>query len=61
MNNYDVKRLALVFAKQAEIEGMKAKNCRCCDDGEALAYSEYDFNNSANDLRNIAAMHDEQL
>ena len=29
MNNYDVKRLALILAVQSEIDGMKAENDMC--------------------------------
>lgn len=51
MNSYDVKRLALVLALQAEIEGMKA-------DGR---YIEQNFLDKAEELRELAYKHDEQL
>ena len=58
MTTYDVKRLALVLAIQAEIEGMKIYNLKNPDN---LGYGEEDFNSMADKLRNIAASHDEQL
>lgn len=61
MNHYDVKRLALILAIQAEIEGMKAFNKERELNGASLGYSEQDFNHMANQLRELAAKHDEQL
>lgn len=58
MNNYDVKRLALVFAVQAEIEGMKAENSQRPDD-QRYVYG--DFWQKAEELRKLAYCHDEQL
>ena len=61
MNDYyNVKRLALVLAVQAEIEGMKAQNIACSARNPKF-YSEEEFNNKAEDLRNLAYAHDEQL
>jgi len=61
MNNYDVRRLALVLAIQAEIEGMKAENkyreINCHD----LTYGDGDFEVKATELRNLVYSHDEQL
>jgi len=61
MNEYDVRRLALVFAIQSEIEGMKADNKQresCC---ESMAYVDSDFREKAEELRGIAYAHDQQL
>ena len=61
MNEYDVKRLALVFAIQAEIEGMKAENIIRTNSNYALAYNVEEFDNKATELRQIASMHNDQL
>ena len=61
MDNYDVKRFALVLAVQADIEGMKAKNKerqRECGDN---AWGEENFDQKAEELRNLAYCHNEQL
>lgn len=61
MNEYDVKRLALVLVVQAEIEGMKAENkireVRDC----SPAYNEGDFQDKAEKLKDLAFIHNEQL
>jgi hypothetical protein len=61
MNNYDVKRLALILAIQAEIEGMKAENKFREINGHDLTYGDGDFEIKATELRNLAYAHDEQL
>ena len=61
MNEYDVKRLALVFAVQAEIEAMKAKNFEREDAGMSHAYDEMEFWNRSEELREIASKHNDQL
>ena len=63
MNHYDVKRLALVLAVQAEIEGMKAENAATIQNGygNPLPYGEQQFKDKAEELRSLAYMHDEQL
>ena len=61
MNEYDVKRLALVLAIQAEIEGMKAENKQREMMNESQAYVCSDFQAYAEELRNIAYKHNEQL
>ena len=55
MEHYDVIRLAHVLAVQAEIEGMKAanENRRQVDGG--MAYIESDFNEKAEELRQLAS------
>jgi hypothetical protein len=61
MNNYDVKRLALVLAIQAEIEGMKAENKYREKNGHDLTYGNADFDDKAFELRSLANAHDEQF
>lgn len=61
MGSSDVRRLALVLAIQAEVEGMKADNqyreCR----GESISYGDNEFVSKAEELRNLAHAHDDQL
>ena len=61
MTDYTVKRLALVLAVQAEIEGMKVANRERDIAGFALAWPESCFNNAAEELKTLASKHDEQL
>lgn len=61
MDHYTVKRLALIMAVQAEIEGMKVVNAYCILLGEKPQYKESDFVDKAMDLRSLAYAHDEQL
>lgn len=61
MNVYDIKRLALVLAVQAEIEGMKIANLQRLDRDEAPAFNEGDFDDKAEELRVLASKHDHQL
>ena len=61
MNEYDVKRLALVLAVQAEIEGMKAENTQRNQMNYSLAYTDADFHEKAEELRNLANSHNEQI
>ena len=51
-----VKRLALVLAIQAEIEGMKIHNRLCVD-----KYQQHDFDAKAEELRSLAYAHTQQL
>ena len=55
MCDYDVKRLALVLAIQAEIEGMKALNMERASQDYTLAYDELAFCEKADELRALAA------
>jgi len=57
-NFYNIKRLALVFAIQAEIEGMKTRNE---DKSSAEPFNEHDFYAKAEELRRLAYAHNEQL
>ena len=61
MNEYDVKRLALVLAVQAEIESMKAENQQRDVEGNSPTYKKEAFNIKAEELRNLAYAHNEQL
>ena len=61
MNKYDIKRLALVLAIQAEIEGMKAENAYTRNTGDYVAYTEKPFLEKADELRNIAYANDDQF
>lgn len=57
MDHYDVKRLALVLAVQAEIEAMKAHNAT----DNFQKYPETEFWDRAKKLENLAYAHNEQL
>ena len=59
MNDYTVKRLALVLAIQAEIDGMKLANS--LQDYGREPYTDNDFKSKAEELRTLAYAHDEQL
>jgi hypothetical protein len=61
MNHYDVKRLALVLALQAEIEGMKAENTQRELWLHELTYNEGHFQEMAEKIRYVAHCHNEQL
>ena len=61
MSKYDIKRLALVIALQAEIEGMKADNENRKQLGNSMAYVDKHFQYVANELRELANKHNEQL
>lgn len=61
MNEYDVKRLALLYALQAEIEGMKAENKQRQVLGESMAYTASQFGEMAEQIRELAYKHNEQL
>jgi hypothetical protein len=58
---YNVRRLALVLAIQAEIEGMKADNMLREQNNESPAYSYNAFSDKAEELRSMAYAHNEQL
>jgi len=62
MTIYDVKRLAMVLAVQAEIEGMKVANWeREINGHEAPAFPETAFFYASEQLMELASKHDEQL
>lgn len=61
MNGYDVKRLALILALQAEIEAMKAENAKMEHENNDVIYDGSDFSEMADKLRNLAYCRNEQL
>ena len=61
MTYYNVKRLALVLSIQAEIEGMKATNKKRELEEYAILYVCADFDAKAEELKELAYKHDEQL
>ena len=61
MTTYDVKRLALVLAIQAEIEAMKVANAERDLPSEVAAYGESHFFGKAQELKDLAAKHDHEL
>lgn len=61
MNEYDVKRLALVLAVQARIEGMKAENENRKQENYTMAYNEEAFRELSMDLENLAYAHNDQF
>ena len=61
MERMDVRRLALVLSKQAEIEAMKIENVIREQQGLTPAYTSEMFLDKANDLVNLAYAHDEDL
>ena len=61
MNEYDVKRLGLILALQAEIEGMKVENLVREQDNLAVAYDNSQFQHMAEQLRELSYAHNEQL
>lgn len=58
-NEYNVRRLALILAIQAEIEAMKAENLRFAQ-GECPTFTNEHFDDKAAELRNLAYAHNEQ-
>lgn len=61
MNEYDVRRLGLLLAIQAEIEGMKIANAERNLPMQVAAYDEKDFQAKAEELRNASYCPDQQL
>lgn len=61
MNEYDVKRLGLILAIQAEIEGMKAENMQRDQLAHTMAYTYDDFREKAEEMREIVHRADHQL
>lgn len=60
-NGYNVKRLALILAAQAEIDGMKAFNESRRVSGMEPGYTQGDFDERARRLEDLAYSHDLQL
>lgn len=61
MDYYDVRRLALVLAVQAEIEAMKAENQYRQVMEHEPTYSKEAFEEKSLDLKNLAYAHNDQL
>lgn len=61
MNEYDIKRLALILAIQAEIEGMKAENYQRIVLDYSPAYGDENFQEKAQELRDLAYKHNNKL
>ena len=61
MNEYDIKRLALILAVQTEVEAMKTENLYWNNMKKPLTYFQKDFKKKAEELRELANKHNEQL
>ena len=61
MKTADIKRLGLILAVQAEIEGMKFENMQREQQGFSMAWTETDFCQKAEEIREIVNKHDDQL
>ena len=61
MKTADIKRLGLILAVQAEIEGMKSENTLIERKGFPPVYDETDFCQKAEEIREIVNKHDDQL
>jgi len=61
MNEIAVKRMILVSALEAEMQGMIADNKQREQEGLSLAYEGKDFDYIAEQMREIAHKHEEQL
>lgn len=61
MTDAGVKRIILVSALEAEMQGMIADNKQREQEGLSLAYDGKAFNCIAEQVREIANMHDDQI
>lgn len=61
MDEFDVRRLGLILAIQAEIEGMKAENKQRDQLGHSMAYTYGDFCEKAEEMREITYRANHQL
>ena len=61
MKQLDIRRFGLILAIQAEIEGMKAKNELNKLYENSPVYRETDFQDKAEELRNLSSCPDEKL
>jgi hypothetical protein len=64
MTEYDIKRFGLILAKQAELEGMKARNRQKHIDAknpDLPTYNDESFWRKAQEIEKIVYMHDHQL
>jgi ribosomal protein L17 len=56
MDKEDVKKLGLMFALQSEVEGMLSANIDREQNNEAMAYTDIDFTEKAEQMRNIVEL-----
>lgn len=61
MTDAGIKRLILVTALETEVQGMIAENKKREDEGLAHAYSNEQFVYMAEQMREIANAHDDQV
>lgn len=61
MNETEVKRLGLILAIQAEIEGIKATNQHTMACDNYICYDEHHFYEKAEELRELCYKHPDQL
>jgi len=61
MSSYDIKRLALILAIQAEIEAMKITNLGRDMPSEAASYDASHFFEKSRELEELANKHDYEL
>jgi len=61
METADIKRLGLILAIQAEIEGMKAENEYRCISDLSPAYVRKNFDQKADEIRDIVYKNDDLL
>ena len=61
MDEFDVRRLGLILAIQAEIEGMKAENMQRNQLVHTMAYTYDDFREKAEEMREITYRANHQL
>lgn len=61
METMDIRRLGLILAAQAEIDGMKIQNVYAMQKAGDTVYDQAAFNEKAEELRNLSHCHDDQL
>ena len=53
MNDFEIRKLGLLYALQAEMEGMKADNKQREIEGLSMPYTSGDFENIASQMRDV--------
>lgn len=61
MEQLEIKRLGLILAVQAEIEGMKIENLQRDYPFQAAVYSGDDFQAKADEIKNIVYANESQI
>ena len=61
MNKVDVIRFGLISALNAEVEGMKAENQNSLFNNYTIAYTDQDFVDKAEEIRDLVYSHDDQI